>query len=114
VAQACLLALQTRSGLGSAFNIASGVSRSIISIAEDLALVMGRADTRPLITAKYRTGDIRHCFADIERSRAELGFDPQVSFREGLAELADWLQGEIAEDLTERATAELANRGLVA
>ena len=114
VAEACLLALQTKAAIGGAYNIASGESRTIFSVAEDLARVMGRSEIKPCVTGKYRAGDIRHCFADIARSRAELGFDPKVRFREGLAELAKWLAGQSAIDRSEAATTELASRGLVA
>ena len=34
-----------------------------------------------------RAGDIRISQANIERARQELGFQPTVSFREGLAKL---------------------------
>ena len=68
----------------------------------------------PDITARYRAGDIRHCFANIEKSRALLGFEPQVAFDEGLEELAGYLAYQIAEDRAEKATEELLQRGLVA
>ena len=96
------------------FNVGSGQSRSILSIANDLAEVMGRRDLKPHITGKYRAGDIRHCFADIEKSRSILSFAPRVEFTRGLKELAEYLAGQIADDHVERATEELASRGLVA
>ncbi|MFL5070916.1 MAG: NAD-dependent epimerase/dehydratase family protein [Xanthobacteraceae bacterium] len=114
VARACLQALRTERGIGHAFNIGSGESRTVLSIAADLAQVMGRPEITPHVTGKYRAGDIRHCFADIHRSQAELGFAPQVPFRDGLQELAGWLSSQVAEDRVEHATAELESRGLVA
>ena len=50
----------------------------------------------------------------ITKSRAELGFTPRIGFGDGMAELAEWLARERADDRVERATAELASRGLVA
>ena len=114
VAQACLLALETERGLGDAFNVGSGQQRTVLSIAEDLAHVMGRTDVRPHVLGKYRAGDIRHCFADISHSRSMLGFEPRTDFREALAELAEWLSGQVAEDRVEHAAKELESRGLVA
>lgn len=113
VANACRLALESKHE-GEVFNIGSGQSRSILSVASDLAQVMGRRDLKPHITGKYRAGDIRHCFADIEKSRSVLNFAPRVEFTSGLEELADYLAGQIADDQVERATEELASRGLVA
>jgi dTDP-L-rhamnose 4-epimerase len=112
VARACVLALESTHS-NHVFNIGSGQSRTIASVARDLARVMGRS-IAPEITGKYRAGDIRHCFADIEKSRALLKFEPRVAFDEGLDELADYLAGQIAEDRAEKATEELLKRGLVA
>jgi dTDP-L-rhamnose 4-epimerase len=114
IARACVAALETERGVGNVYNVGSGESRSILSVAHDLAQVMGRPDITPHVTGKYRAGDIRHCFADMSRSAAELGFVPQVDFREGLEQLAGWLAGQVAQDSVERATEELARRGLVA
>jgi dTDP-L-rhamnose 4-epimerase len=69
---------------------------------------------QPEILGKYRVGDIRHCFADISLARSELGYTPSVNFDDGLAELAEWLSGQVAEDKIDSATAELERRGLVA
>jgi dTDP-L-rhamnose 4-epimerase len=113
VAQACRLALESETD-GEVFNIGSGQSRSIESVGSDLARVMGRSELRPQITGKFRAGDIRHCFADIEKSRRLLQFSPKVEFAEGLEDLADYLAGQIADDQVEKATEELARRGLVA
>jgi dTDP-L-rhamnose 4-epimerase len=113
VAEACLLALETQRGIGEVYNVASGESRSVLSIASDLAEVLGYRIT-PHVTGKYRAGDIRHCIADISRIKNTLGFSPSVEFRDGLQELSGWLAGEIAEDHVDRATAELQARGLVA
>jgi dTDP-L-rhamnose 4-epimerase len=114
VAGACMLALTTTSGIGSVFNIGSGQSRTILSVAEDLGRVVGRSQITPQITGKCRAGDIRHCFADITRSCTELGFAPAVDFRAGLEELAAWLADKVADDNVDSATAELQSRGLVA
>jgi len=113
VAQACRLALETPH-VNEVFNVGSGQSRSIASVARDLANLMGRHDLAPAITGKYRAGDIRHCFADITKSRELLGFRPTVTFEDGLEELANYLSDQIADDRAEAATAELLRRGLVA
>src|SRR3954465_11993516 len=88
VARACLLALESGHS-NDVFNVGSGQSRTILSVARDLARVMGKPEIAPEITGKYRAGDIRHCFADIEKSQSLLDFRPQVAFNDGLDELAD-------------------------
>lgn len=113
VARACCLALETEH-TNEVFNVGSGRSRTILSVAHDLATVMGHAEIKPEITGKYRAGDIRHCFADIDKSRALLGFEPRIAFENGLDDLAGYLADQIADDQAEKATRELLQRGLVA
>jgi dTDP-L-rhamnose 4-epimerase len=112
VARACGLALESDAADGRAVNVGSGRSVSVREIADRLARVIGKEHIEPEITGKYRVGDIRHCFADISLAERTLGFAPQVSLDDGMAELAEWLEGQAAEDHAEDAAAELAARGL--
>lgn len=112
VALACRLALEKDAANGQVFNVGSGNSYPISEIATRLAAVLDKPELRPLITGKYRVGDIRHCYADISLAQEKLGFYPQVEFDSGLEELAAWLEGQIADDRVQEASAELAARGL--
>ena len=77
-----------------------------------MAAALGMQHIRPEITAEYRVGDIRHCFADICLARRLLGYQPRVSLNQGLGELAQWLEGQVAYDRVAEARAELDARGL--
>lgn len=112
VAYACLLALQKPEANGNVFNIGSGQRHSVREIAEKLAAAMNKPEIEPEITNKYRMGDIRHCFADISKAKTALGFEPRISFEEGLSGLSSWLEGQIAVDKALEASEELASRGL--
>ena len=112
IAQACCLVLDQPQSADRVFNVGSGRSYSISEVAERLARVMGKEYIQPEVTGKYRVGDIRHCFADISLARATLGYEPRVQLEEGLEELAGWLEGQVATDRVEQASAELAARGL--
>ncbi|MEQ8822081.1 MAG: NAD-dependent epimerase/dehydratase family protein [Sumerlaeia bacterium] len=112
IARACRLALECPGVGGEVFNIGSGRPYTIREIAETLARVLGREDLSPEITGKYRVGDIRHCFADIAKARATLGFEPQVTLERGIEELAEWLAAQEAEDSVDAAFGELKKRGL--
>ncbi len=111
VARACRLALETSKSDNEVFNIGSGYHYTIHEIAEKLAKVMGK-DIPAELTSKYRLGDIRHCFADLSKAKEILGYEPQVDFEDGLYELAQWLEGQIAVDSVNQATEELESRGL--
>lgn len=111
VARACRLALEVPEAAGQVFNVGSGDQISIRELAARTAALMGK-DIAPEVTGKYRKGDIRNCFADIERARAVLGFGPQIGLEEGLAQLSEWLRGQVAVDRVEHASQELTARGL--
>ena len=112
IARSCRLALEVGEAAGHAFNIGSGKSYSILEIAQKTARVLGKEQIEPEIVGRCRVGDIRNCFADISLARDILGFNPQIPFDEGLAELADWLEGQTAVDRVADASKELARRGL--
>jgi dTDP-L-rhamnose 4-epimerase len=113
VARACRLALEQDGADGQAVNIGSGHSASVLEIAETLARLLDR-QIEPELPGKFRAGDIRHCFADVSRAREALGFEAEVAFEQGLAELAGWLEGQAATDRFDEAAAELDRRGLTA
>ena len=112
VARAGRLALEVPAGGGGVFNIGSGVSRTVLEVAEQMAAALGKPHLRPEVLGRARAGDIRHCFADITRARRVLGYEPQISFEQGLAELIPWLARERAIDRVEQMHAELSSRGL--
>ncbi len=112
VARACRLALEADGATGRVFNVGSGTAYSVAEIGRRMARVLGCEDIAPEITGKYRVGDIRHCFADITLAGQALGYAPQVSLEEGLAEMGTWLEGQVACDHVAEAGAELAARGL--
>ena len=90
VAQAFVLALEHERAPGGVFNVGSGQDRTVSEVAMLLGEAMGRP-LEPEITGKARVGDIRHCIADIDKIKSELGYAPRRDFSEGLAELAEWV-----------------------
>ena len=112
VARACRLALEHPEAVGGVFNIGSGEPRTIRDVALELATTLDKPQLHAELTGEYRVGDIRHCYADIGQARAVLGFEPQVEFADGLAELAHWLESQVAIDRVAEARRELSSRGL--
>jgi dTDP-L-rhamnose 4-epimerase len=114
VARAFLLALDHPAADGQVFNIGSGIDRTVEEVALEQARSMGRATLKPEIAGKARAGDIRHCIPDLTKARSVLGYEAQEDFAEGLAELAEWVARQEAEDRVAQARRELEMRGLVA
>jgi dTDP-L-rhamnose 4-epimerase len=113
IVRANILAMNRRESDGQVINIGSGRPISILQVAELLARSLGK-QTKPMITQKYRAGDIRHCYADLTRARMLLGYEPLVTHEEGFRELAAWLQAQQAEDKAETMLSELSAYGLTA
>lgn len=107
-------ALELPAAAGGTFNIGSGQDRSVTQVATALARAMGRNRIEPDIIGKARIGDIRHCFCDTSLAAERLGFHARHDFEHGLAELADWVAAQTAQDRVAQMRAELDARGLVA
>ncbi|WP_159995057.1 NAD(P)-dependent oxidoreductase [Roseomonas sp. 18066] len=84
---AATVAACERHGEGvAAFNVGSGTPRTV----GEMAAALSRAleGPAPLVTGEYRLGDVRHITASSERLRQRLGWQPEVGFEAGMAELA--------------------------
>ena len=114
VARAFCEALVHPQANGQVFNIGSGVDRSVTEVARSIARALHRNDIEPEIVGKSRVGDIRHCFCDGRKAAETIGFRAERDFDEGLAELAEWVAGQSADDRVDQARAELEAKGLVA
>ena len=113
IVQANLLAIRSSRADGMALNVGSGKQITVLQVAEQIALALG-CDAPPVITCKYRAGDIRHNVADIRLISETLGYSPRISFPEGINELVNWLRSQNPQDQTQEAFDDLSTRGLVA
>jgi dTDP-L-rhamnose 4-epimerase len=86
VAAATVLASETHAAGVAAFNVGSGTPRTVGEMAQALATSL--KGPPPVVTGRYRLGDVRHITADSSRLREELSWKPAVAFEEGMAELA--------------------------
>ncbi|KAA6456975.1 NAD-dependent epimerase/dehydratase family protein [Acidobacteria bacterium AB60] len=113
VVQANLLAMERPESDGQVINVGSGQPVTIRQVADMLADAL-QMSVMPVISNKYRAGDVRHCYADISKARTLLGYQPRISHKQGFADLADWLRGQRAEDRAETMLTELSTYGLTA
>ncbi len=114
IVHANILAMERSESDGEVINIGCGKPITIRRVAEILATALGKPELAPVITQRYRSGDIRHCFADLTKARRLLGYEPQVTHEEGFRELAVWLAHQDAEDNAETMLQELSTYGLTA
>lgn len=111
VVQSNMLALEKSEGDYNVFNVGAGVPVKIVDIARTIAELFG-SEIKPEISNSYRKGDIRHCYADINRISRVLGYERQVPFDEGMRELMEWARDVESVDRFDEAARELADKGL--
>jgi dTDP-L-rhamnose 4-epimerase len=88
IARANVLALTAAEPVPGAFNVCSGVPRSVGDMARALWEAAEDGAPEPEVTGAFRLGDVRHVFASAERARDVLGFSAREDFRAGMAEFA--------------------------
>ncbi len=93
VVSANLLAAHSLEGIGGVFNVGQGKAYTLLDLVELLQEILGR-ELHLLHTAD-RPGDVRHTLADISQTKLCLGYQPQVSFEEGLARTAKYFSSQI-------------------
>ncbi len=112
VVDANVFCLENEKSFGKVFNLGTGNPISIKEIAEILAKLLGKK-IRPEIEEKFRSGDVRHCTADISLIKKTLGWRPKWDFEKGMNDLIKWGGKEEAKDLFDQALAELKAKGLL-
>jgi len=88
VVDANLRACEAPGAEGMAFNVGTGVRHSLNDLLRVLSGIVGHP-----LQAEYgspRPGDVRHSQADIRSARQHLGYNPRVSFQEGLERTVEW------------------------
>lgn len=88
VVQALLQAADAPGVSSKVFNVGTGRSISVLDLIAELNRLLGQT-IAPKHTAP-RSGDVRYSLANIESARRFLGYDPKVSFEEGLKRTLDW------------------------
>src|SRR4051812_7744513 len=112
IAAGCVAALETGGADYRAVNLGTGVPRSVLAVATELARGRGKEQLQPEIVNKFRAGDIRHCVADISLARETLGFEPTIAFADGMQELLAWVATQQATDSVDAAAGQLEAAGL--
>lgn len=88
VVQALLKAAETPGVSGQVFNVGTGRSITVLDLVAGLNRLL-----RQNIVAQHvssRSGDVRFSRANIERARQALGYEPSVSFEDGLERTLEW------------------------
>ncbi len=88
VVDGVLRACEAPAANGRVINVATGGRISLNRLFETMRQLIG-SDVRP-VYADVRAGDVRDSQADIQLARQILGYEPIVSFEDGLKKTVDW------------------------
>jgi dTDP-L-rhamnose 4-epimerase len=113
IVQGLLLVMDRPQADYQVFNLGTGIPTSIRQVATMLSEQLTDGKAEPQVLNQFRAGDIRHCYADLAKARALLGFEPQIPLQEGMADLLAWVRQQTAEDRFEQVEKELAAKSLV-
>lgn len=91
VVQALLKAAEAPRVSGRTYNVGTGRRVTILDLMTVLNRLLG-TNVEPRF-GPPRSGDVRHSCADIRRARQELGYEPTVSFEDGLDLTLRWYRG---------------------
>lgn len=95
------------------FNVGTGVATSVMEVAQTLCKNYG-IEVPIKISGQFRKGDIRHNVADLSHIKNRLGFEPTVTFEQGIRQFTDWVnEQEMQKDLYEQSLQEMREKGLL-
>lgn len=87
-----LCAMRAQATAGESVNVACGGSYSVLYLFEQIRDLLGLS-----IDAEFgprRAGDVDHSQADIGLARALIGYEPVMSFEEGMRRTVEWYRSE--------------------
>ncbi len=112
IARACLLALENPASDYKVLNAGTGKPTTILEIGKAIAAELGKPSDDFVIKNQFRSGDVRHCFADTSQTKDILGFSAEIEFSRGVRDLCSWVKTCTSSDLVDSATEELEKHGL--
>jgi UDP-glucose 4-epimerase len=94
VVQANIKACTAPAAAGGVYNVACGERTTLLDLVSTLNDILG-LEIKPNF-AEARAGDIKHSLADIDAARADVGYEPDVSFAQGIRRTVDWYRDNLA------------------
>lgn len=112
VVEATILGIEKDEANYEVFNVGLGQAIDVNTVANTLVKVYG-SSSKITISGNYRLGDIRDNYADLKKIKSKLGFEPKISFEEGIKRFTKWVNAqEVVEDKYEKSIEEMKEKGL--
>lgn len=94
VMQANYLAAQAKSVHAEAVNISTVNAVTVNTVISTIQQLLGKQNIKPNYVDP-RPGDIKYSLADVSRAKEVIGYEPQVTFEEGIARAIDWYKNNL-------------------
>jgi dTDP-L-rhamnose 4-epimerase len=95
------------------YNVGTGNPTSVYKVAESIVNHLG-SNSKLIISGEYRSGDIRHNYANLDKSSKDLGFISKINFDDGLKKFLEWALLQPGTNLNfESSLEELSDIGLL-
>jgi len=79
---------------GEAINISTASSVTVNTVVNEIRKLLGKEAIKP-IYADPRPGDIKHSLADVRKAGELIGYEPKVSFEDGIARAIEWYKDNL-------------------
>ncbi|MBD3840239.1 MAG: NAD-dependent epimerase/dehydratase family protein, partial [Epsilonproteobacteria bacterium] len=93
VVEATILGIEKDEANYEVFNVGLGQAIDVNTVASTLVKAYD-SNSKITISGNYRLGDIRGNYADLTKIKAKLGFEPKVSFEEGIRRFTSWVNSQ--------------------
>jgi dTDP-L-rhamnose 4-epimerase len=112
VVDATILGLEKKEANFESFNVGTGQRTDVLNIATTLRDEY-QSSVEIKVTGNYRLGDIRDNYANISKIKTMLGFQPKISFTEGISRFVDWVKTQgIGQDNYQQSITLMKEKGL--
>jgi len=112
VVEATRLAMEDSQADYEAFNVGYGKPITVLDVAEAICQNLN-SPSNYNTSGHFRVGDIRHNFADLDKIKNTIHFNPKVNFEDGIRKFTDWVHTmNVFEDKYEQSIKELKSKGL--
>ncbi len=89
IAKANILAMQSDVS-DQVYNVGTATETTLKELCHLILEIHGRQDLEPVHEPERKVNPVRRRLSSIDRIRAELGFEPEVSLRQGIEHLIQW------------------------
>lgn len=112
VVEATILGMEVPEISGKVFNVGTGNSTSVLTVANALCEKYG-TQVPISISGNFRLGDVRHNYADISFARSVLGYNPKWKFEDGIEKFCEWVNSQkVCDDRYEVSIEEMKAKGI--